>query len=101
MIGLCATESFASGIFWSTTMGHKNIKQRLAESVELGLNLSDGLIYVENLKNNKVTIYQEDNITITSILKSEYAGCTNPEADNFNPNANQSAADFLNESNNS
>ena len=36
---------------------NKNIKQRLAESVELGLNLSDGLIYVENLKNNKVTIY--------------------------------------------
>ena len=49
------------------------------------LNLSD--ISINMLENHKVTIYQEDNITITSILKSEYAGCTNPEADNFDPNA--------------
>ena len=35
----------------------KNIKQRIAESVETSLNLSEGLIYVENLVNKKINIY--------------------------------------------
>ncbi len=35
----------------------KNIKQRLSESIETGLNLSDGLIYIENLDNNQIDIY--------------------------------------------
>ena len=36
---------------------NNNIKQRLAESIELSLNLSDGLVYIENLKNNNISIY--------------------------------------------
>ena len=35
----------------------KDIKQRLSESIETGLNLSDGLIYIENLDNNQIDIY--------------------------------------------
>ena len=36
----------------------KNIQQRLAESVETSLNLSEGLIYiVENLDKKKIDIY--------------------------------------------
>ena len=35
----------------------KEIKQRLAESIEIALNLSDGLIFVENLEINKIEIY--------------------------------------------
>ena len=35
----------------------KNIQQRLAESVETSLNLSEGLIYVENLDKKTITIY--------------------------------------------
>ena len=35
----------------------KNIKQRIAESVETSLNLSEGLIYVENLELKKINIY--------------------------------------------
>ena len=35
----------------------KEIRQRLAESVEIALSLSDGLIFIENLENNKIDIY--------------------------------------------
>jgi len=35
----------------------KNIQQRLAESIELALNLSDGLLYLENLDTKKVSKY--------------------------------------------
>ena len=35
----------------------ENIQQRLAESIEVGLTLSDGLIYLENLETNKITTY--------------------------------------------
>ncbi len=35
----------------------ENIKQRLAESIELALNLSDGLLYLENLETNKITTF--------------------------------------------
>ena len=35
----------------------KNIKQRLAESIEVGLTLSEGLIYIENLETKKIQIY--------------------------------------------
>ena len=35
----------------------KSIRQRVSESVETSLNLSDGLIYVENLDKNKLDIY--------------------------------------------
>ncbi len=35
----------------------ENIKQRLSESVETALTLSDGLIYVQNLENDKIKIY--------------------------------------------
>jgi len=35
----------------------KNIQQRLAESIETALNLSEGLIYIENLENKKIDIY--------------------------------------------
>ena len=35
----------------------KDIIQRIAESVETSLNLSEGLIYVENLDNKKINIY--------------------------------------------
>ena len=35
----------------------KKIRQRIAESVETSLNLSEGLIYVENLENKKINIY--------------------------------------------
>ena len=35
----------------------ENIRQRLAESIEVGLTLSDGLIYLENLETNKITTY--------------------------------------------
>ena len=34
-----------------------NIKQRLAESVEVALSLSDGLVYLENLDTEKLTTY--------------------------------------------
>ena len=34
-----------------------NIKQRLSESIETGLNLSDGLIYIQNINDNKIDIY--------------------------------------------
>ncbi|HJL58047.1 MAG TPA: excinuclease ABC subunit UvrA, partial [Alphaproteobacteria bacterium] len=33
------------------------IKQRLAESIEVGLTLSEGLIYIENLETKKIQIY--------------------------------------------
>ena len=35
----------------------KNIQQRLSESIEVSLTLSDGLLYVENLDNKKLTIF--------------------------------------------
>ena len=35
----------------------KNITQRIAESVETSLNLSEGLIYIENLNKKKIDIY--------------------------------------------
>ena len=35
----------------------ENIKQRLSESIETALTLSDGLIYVQNLENDKIEIY--------------------------------------------
>ena len=35
----------------------KNIQQRLAESIEIGLTLSDGLIYLENLDTKKISTY--------------------------------------------
>ena len=35
----------------------KDLIQRIAESVETSLNLSEGLIYVENLDNKKINIY--------------------------------------------
>ena len=35
----------------------KDIQQRLAESIETALNLSEGLIYIENLENKKIDIY--------------------------------------------
>ena len=34
-----------------------NIKKRLAESIEIGLNLSDGLIYLEDVDEKKIDIY--------------------------------------------
>ncbi len=34
-----------------------NIQQRLAESIEIALTLSDGLVYVQNLETEKVDIY--------------------------------------------
>ncbi len=35
----------------------KNIQQRLSESIEVTLSLSDGLLYLENLDTNKITIF--------------------------------------------
>ncbi len=35
----------------------KNIRQRIVESVETSLNLSEGLIYVENLDKNNIDVY--------------------------------------------
>ncbi|MDC0192551.1 excinuclease ABC subunit UvrA [Alphaproteobacteria bacterium] len=35
----------------------ENIKQRLSESIETALTLSDGLVYVQNLENDKIEIY--------------------------------------------
>ncbi len=35
----------------------KNIQQRLSESIEVSLTLSDGLLYVENIDNKKLTIF--------------------------------------------
>ncbi len=35
----------------------KNIQQRLSESIEVALTLSDGLLYVENLDTNKISIF--------------------------------------------
>ena len=35
----------------------KNINQRISESIETCLSLSNGLLYVENLDNNKIDIY--------------------------------------------
>ncbi len=35
----------------------KNIQQRLSESIEVALTLSDGLLYLENLDTNKVSIF--------------------------------------------
>jgi len=35
----------------------KNIQQRLSESIEVGLTLSDGLLYLENLDTKKFTTY--------------------------------------------
>ncbi len=35
----------------------ENIKQRLSESIETALTLSDGLIYVQDLENDKIEIY--------------------------------------------
>ncbi|MDC0060634.1 excinuclease ABC subunit UvrA [Pelagibacteraceae bacterium] len=34
-----------------------NIQQRLAESIEVALTLSDGLVYLENLDSNKITTF--------------------------------------------
>ena len=36
---------------------NNDIKQRIAESVETSLNLSDGIIYTENLDSKKISIY--------------------------------------------
>ena len=36
---------------------NKKIQQRIAESVETSLNLSDGLIYIENIDSNKINVY--------------------------------------------
>ena len=35
----------------------KNIQQRLSESIEVALTLSDGLVYLENLDTNKISIF--------------------------------------------
>ena len=35
----------------------KNIQQRLSESIEIALTLSDGLVYLENLDKNTITTY--------------------------------------------
>ncbi len=35
----------------------KNIQQRLGESIEVALTLSDGLLYLENLDTNKISIF--------------------------------------------
>ena len=35
----------------------KNIKQRLSESIEVGLSLSEGLIYAENLDKNIISVF--------------------------------------------
>ena len=35
----------------------KNIQQRLTESIEISLSLSDGLLYLENLDKKKITIF--------------------------------------------
>ncbi|OUW95124.1 MAG: excinuclease ABC subunit A [Pelagibacteraceae bacterium TMED237] len=35
----------------------KNIQQRLSESIEIALSLSDGLLYIENLDTKKITIF--------------------------------------------
>ncbi len=35
----------------------KNIQQRLSESIEVALTLSDGLLYLENLETKKIVIY--------------------------------------------
>ena len=35
----------------------KDIQQRLAESIETALNLSEGIIYIENLENKKIDTY--------------------------------------------
>ena len=35
----------------------KNIQQRLSESIEVALSLSDGLLYLENLDTKKITIF--------------------------------------------
>ena len=35
----------------------ENIKQRLSESIETALTLSDGLIYIQDLENDKIEIY--------------------------------------------
>ena len=35
----------------------KNISKRLAESIETALNLSDGLIYIENLNKKNISVY--------------------------------------------
>ncbi len=35
----------------------KNIRQRLSESIEVALTLSDGLLYLENLDTNKISIF--------------------------------------------
>ncbi len=35
----------------------KNIQQRLSESIEVALTLSDGLLYLENLDTNKISIF--------------------------------------------
>ena len=36
---------------------NKKVSQRIAESVQIALNLSDGLVYLENLENKKISIY--------------------------------------------
>jgi len=36
---------------------NNDIKQRLAESIEVGLTLSEGLIYIENIETKKIQIY--------------------------------------------
>ncbi len=35
----------------------KNIQQRLSESIEVALTLSDGLLYLENLDKNKISVF--------------------------------------------
>ncbi len=35
----------------------KNIQQRLSESIEVALTLSDGLLYLENLETNKISVF--------------------------------------------
>ncbi len=35
----------------------KNIQQRLSESIEVALTLSDGLLYLENLDTNKISVF--------------------------------------------
>ena len=34
-----------------------NIQQRLSESIEVALTLSDGLLYIENIDTKKITIF--------------------------------------------
>ena len=56
----------------------KDIKQRLAESIEVGLTLSEGLIYIENLETKKYKyILQNSHVRFqVSQLKKLNQGCS-------------------------